>query len=123
MFSFLNIIKRIILWIPFRNIVIRVFNKFRWKGDKYYRNIFDEFKKLVKNPVSKALVDFIDQRTLKDLNYLQLKCKEEEVGRKGIKEPQRVLQFLNNEIHRRIQVAVILISTLALVVSLMALRK
>ena len=111
MFSFLKIMRKIIFWIPFCNIAIRIISQFLPKDDKYYKDISGEFSDLFTESMSKAFVDFIEQRTLKDLIYLQLECKDRpELPRKS--------QFLNNVVHQRIHSTIIIISIVALIISL-----
>jgi len=79
--------------------------------------VLDTFMKLMKGRFSLDMVDFFDNRSIKELQYLLLKCKED------IKEPDRIISFLNTEINRRIQSRVICISLFSMVISVVALVK
>ncbi len=90
--------------------------KFKVNKD-HGRMILDTFMKLMKGRFSLDMVEFFDNRSIKELQYLLLKCKED------IKEPDRIISFLNTEINRRIQSRVICISLFSMVISVVALVK
>lgn len=100
------------------NLIQRFLCWFKKRDDKYCEDLFELFIVFVKEPISKkGLVNLICRKPIKDLIYLQLKCKKED----GIVEPASVLQFLDNEINRRIQSRIIFVSLIAVVISIFVL--
>ena len=86
--------------------------------ESHGRYILDEFKKLMGKEYSLSLVNFFDERSKKELQYLLLKCTT-----KGVHESPRAISFLTSEINRRVQNKIIYISVSALFVSALALIK
>lgn len=85
------------------------------------------FSELIKVNIDEQFIKFIKKSNIKELNYYQLKCKNESSIGDTIKSPERVLQFLSCEINRRIQNRILwvsfILSLFALIVSIIALLK
>ena len=77
--------------------------------------MLDEFSTFMKGAFNLDMINYFDKRTLKDLQYLLLKCKD------PVKSPDRVISFINAEINRRIYVRNMWISIIAILISMGAL--
>jgi hypothetical protein len=102
-------------------IIKKIWNFFRKKNIYYYQILFNNFYRLFNKDFSPDIVNLLNSYPVKDIQFLHLTCKEKSGDNDfGFKNPERISILLNNEITRRIQNRTVLISILALVISLVS---
>jgi len=90
------------------------------KGDEL-KKLFKEFQDHINKNFSIDLVNFVEKRNIKELIWLQVKCKKlSDDTSDGIKDPERIISVLNSEINHRMYKQTRCISIIAVLISLIS---
>ena len=85
------------------------------------KKLFKEFQKHINKNFSIDFVNFVEKRRIKELIWLQVKCKEfSNKTNDGVKDPERIISILNSEINHRMYKQTRFISIIAILISLIS---